>query len=75
MHDNDTLLQRFNKDLSKLDFGKEPQDLYDPIYYSISVGGKRIRPLLCLMACELFDGNYEDAINAAIGIEIFHNFT
>ena len=75
MQDSKTLIERFNKDLSELDFGKTPKNLYDPIYYSINVGGKRIRPLLCLMACELFDGIYEDCISAALGIEIFHNFT
>ena len=75
MSDNKNLLNRFNKDFQKLNFGKIPESLYDPIYYSLNVGGKRIRPLLCLMATELFDGDYYDAINAAFGIEIFHNFT
>ncbi|MDD2634449.1 MAG: polyprenyl synthetase family protein [Bacteroidales bacterium] len=75
MQNSQELIERFNQDLSKLDFGKTPKNLYDPIYYSINVGGKRIRPLLCLMANELFEGKYEDVINAALGIEIFHNFT
>jgi geranylgeranyl diphosphate synthase type II len=75
MQDAKTLYQRFNNDLSVLDFGHNPQRLYDPVYYSLGVGGKRIRPILCLMACELFGSNYEEGINAAIGIEIFHNFT
>jgi geranylgeranyl diphosphate synthase type II len=75
MNDSTILLNKFNKDLKNLDFGKSPKRLYDPIYYAISVGGKRIRPVLCLMAAELFGGKYENAINAAFGIEIFHNFT
>ncbi len=75
MNDNKILLEKFNKDLQNLDFGKSPVRLYDPIYYSLSVGGKRVRPILCLMSTELFGGKYEDSINAAFGIEIFHNFT
>ncbi|PLX09367.1 MAG: isoprenyl synthetase [Marinilabiliales bacterium] len=75
MNNSKTLQDRFNNDLGKLDFGKSPERLYDPIYYALSVGGKRIRPVLCLMASELFGGNYEKTINAAFGIEIFHNFT
>lgn len=75
MQDPQTIYQRFNKDLINLKFGQKPNKLYDPIYYSLAVGGKRIRPILCLMACELFGGNYKDALNASFGIEIFHNFT
>ena len=69
------LLDKFNSDLGKVNFGKIPEGLYDPIYYSLKVGGKRIRPVLCIMASELFDGKYDNVINAALGLEIFHNFT
>lgn len=75
MNDSKLLLDRFNDKLSTLDFGKNPDRLYDPIYYALSVGGKRIRPVLCLMSSELFGGDFEDAIHAALGVEIFHNFT
>lgn len=75
MNDSEVLLNRFNDKLSKLNFGKKPERLYDPIYYALSVGGKRIRPVLCLMSSELFGGTFEDAIHAALGVEIFHNFT
>ncbi len=75
MHSDKELLEIVNAGLEKLDCGKEPLKLYDPIYYSLAVGGKRIRPVLCLLASELFGGNYTDALNAAFGIEIFHNFT
>ena len=54
---------------------KQPNLLYDPIVYSLSQGGKRIRPLLTLMGCELFDGDVEKALYPAVGVEIFHNFT
>lgn len=49
--------------------------LYEPIVYGLDGGGKRIRPLLTLMTCDAFHGNIEKALNAAIGLEMFHNFT
>jgi geranylgeranyl diphosphate synthase type II len=54
---------------------KEPQSLYDPVNYILSLGGKRIRPVMTLMACEMFGGNVEKAMPAALGIEMFHNFS
>lgn len=54
---------------------KEPQSLYDPINYTLKSGGKRIRPALVLMACNLFSGDIQKAVKPAIGLEIFHNFT
>ncbi len=58
-----------------LPFQKEPLSLYDPCRYLLGLGGKRIRPVLCVMACELFDEISEDAWHAALAIELFHNFT
>ncbi|MFH1159829.1 MAG: polyprenyl synthetase family protein [bacterium] len=52
-----------------------PQELYDPIEYALLQGGKRLRPLLVLLSCELFGGDPDEAMNPAIGVEIFHNFT
>jgi geranylgeranyl diphosphate synthase, type II len=52
-----------------------PQRLYAPISYTTGLGGKRLRPILTLAGCELFGGNAVDALDAALGIEIFHNFT
>ncbi len=75
MTNSKELLDKFNKELQNINFGKTPSKLYDPIYYALSVGGKRLRPTLCLMASELYGGKYEDTINAAIGVELFHNFT
>lgn len=75
MHTHSELFKIFNDSLEKLDFGKTPKRLYDPIYYSINVGGKRIRPILCMLAAEMFDDTYQSAIDSAFGIEIFHNFT
>lgn len=64
-----------NTTLSKIDIPSEPANLYDPINYTFSFGGKRLRPILTLVACEMFGGKKEEAINAALGLEIFHNFT
>ena len=61
--------------LSKLNWKGNPQSLYDPIEYVLSLGGKRIRPALCTLACEFYSGETHKAIPAALGLEIFHNFT
>ncbi len=61
--------------IASLPFPLSPATLYDPCRYLLSLGGKRVRPVLCLMANELFDGINEDAWQAAFGIELFHNFT
>ncbi|RLD54135.1 MAG: polyprenyl synthetase family protein [Bacteroidetes bacterium] len=61
--------------IEELDFSRQPVELYAPIEYTLSLGGKRIRPVLCLMACDMFGGQIEDAVPAALGLEIFHNFT
>ena len=54
---------------------KEPANLYEPIHYILQIGGKRLRPVLTLMTCEIFNGQVTDAYDAALAIEIFHNFT
>jgi geranylgeranyl diphosphate synthase type II len=64
-------LEEFNKSLA----GKRPESLYAPICYTLDLGGKRMRPLLTLIACDLFDGALSEAVKPAMGIEIFHNFT
>lgn len=53
----------------------DPVNLYQPIEYTLNMGGKRLRPVMVLMACDLFGGNVDDALNAALAVEIFHNFT
>ena len=64
-----------NNSLKDLSFSDSPKTLYDPIKYIIEIGGKRIRPFLVLMSAESFGGNYRDALNAALSVECFHNFT
>ena len=59
---------------SKLDT-KSPKELYEPENYILSLGGKRLRPLLALIACELFDKNPKLALNSALSVELFHNFS
>lgn len=54
---------------------KEPKNLYEPIHYILQIGGKRLRPVLTLMTCELFGGNIKKALDAALAVEVFHNFT
>ncbi|WP_062056750.1 polyprenyl synthetase family protein [Aquimarina longa] len=61
--------------LSKKVVTKEPKNLYEPMSYILNLGGKRLRPILTLMACEIFDGSYKKALDAALAIEIFHNFS
>ncbi|MCG8409860.1 MAG: polyprenyl synthetase family protein [Bacteroidales bacterium] len=64
-----------NQEITKSNIGREPFSLYHPINYTLDSGGKRIRPVLVLMACNLFSDNVNEAILPAIGVEIFHNFT
>jgi geranylgeranyl diphosphate synthase type II len=58
-----------------LDFKNEPNNLYEPIRYILSLGGKRLRPVLTLMACEVFDVDCKKAVAAATAVEVFHNFS
>lgn len=58
-----------------LNLTKEPNNLYEPIRYILSLGGKRLRPVLTLMATEVFDVDCEKAIPAATAVEVFHNFS
>jgi len=75
MHDLKTLQEAFRKALASEQFAGHPQNLYNPIAYTLNLGGKRLRPLLTLIGCEMFGTHYSKAVRAAIGIEIFHNFT
>ena len=56
-------------------YGQHPPELYDPIRYIMNLGGKRIRPLMTLMAAYLFTNDWQKAIQPALGVEVFHNFT
>lgn len=75
MHSIAELQQIFIRNLEQLEFDGAPPELYRPISYILDLGGKRMRPVLLLMGCELFGGKPEDALEAALAIEVFHNFT
>ena len=64
-----------NQELTQINFISKPEKLYTPIQYVIEIGGKRIRPALVLFSCQLFAGEVRSALNAALAVEIFHNFT
>lgn len=71
----DQILQTIEKEISQLQFPYPPQSLYEPIRYILSLGGKRLRPALTLMACNIFNDQVDKAITPALGLEVFHNFT
>jgi geranylgeranyl diphosphate synthase type II len=64
-----------SEEVDKLTLPSYPAALYEPIRYILSLGGKRMRPALLLMACDLFGGDTDAAISPALAIEVFHNFT
>lgn len=74
-HTNNEILQLFESALAQMQTPEEPELLYAPIIYSMSGGGKRLRPVLLLLSAEAFGGNVEEAMPAALAVEIFHNFT
>ncbi|WP_395803898.1 polyprenyl synthetase family protein [Daejeonella sp.] len=75
MHSIEQLQGLINKAINDTKYTEEPVELYEPISYLMQLGGKRMRPVLVLVSTELFGGQVEKALDAAIGIEIFHNFT
>ncbi len=69
------LSQQVEVEVNQFDFSGKPAELYDPIGYTMRLGGKRIRPTLCLLAAQLFGGDLTKAMNLAMAVEVFHNFT
>jgi geranylgeranyl diphosphate synthase, type II len=65
----------FQKYLNENGFAHEPKELYEPVDYILSIGGKRLRPLLALMGYELFSADITRALPIAMAVEVFHNFT
>jgi geranylgeranyl diphosphate synthase type II len=72
-------IQHYQKEflayLESKEWIQEPKNLYEPIDYILQLGGKRIRPILTLMAADIFGSDYKKALPAALAIEVFHNFT
>jgi geranylgeranyl diphosphate synthase type II len=75
MHSIKFYQEAFVKYLKESATDKEPSTLYDPINYILGLGGKRLRPVLTLMATEIFHTDYKRGLNAALSIEVFHNFS
>ena len=75
MHSITSLHHRISDAFSNAKFTYDPLQLYQPISYTLDIAGKRLRPLLVLMSCDIFGGDIERAIYPAMGVEIFHNFT
>ncbi len=69
------MLQKIENAIRSLPFPTQPEGLYEPIEYVLSMGGKRLRPMLLLTAYRLFRSDYERAMSAAVGIETYHNHT
>ena len=75
MHSVTYYRDKFDAYLFKKIRTKEPVNLYEPMTYIIALGGKRLRPVLALMSADLFNGDYHKAMDAALAIEVFHNFS
>lgn len=75
MHSFKDLVTEFGNYFAVRHFPEQPASLYDPNEYFLSWGGKRIRPVMCLMGNELFDDIHADTWQLATAIELFHNFT
>ncbi|MBP8192868.1 MAG: polyprenyl synthetase family protein [Chitinophagales bacterium] len=75
MHSIEELRELFTAYLNQESFQQEPKNLYEPNNYFLQIGGKRLRPVLLLLATELFNGKIENALPASLAIEYFHNFT
>lgn len=75
MYNHSDLKNLVNKAILNLSYNTEAEKLIDPVKYIFSIGGKRLRPVLALMACNLFNDKIDEAIMPATGLEVFHNFT
>lgn len=69
------LFEEIEKGLSSIKYPESPANLYDPIEYILSLGGKRLRPYLLMLVAEGYNSSSEQSLNPALAIEIFHNFT
>jgi geranylgeranyl diphosphate synthase type II len=69
------LKERFDAFMNGVEFNKTPHGLYDPIAYTVLQKGKRLRPMLCLLACDMFGGEFQEVKYPALALETAHNFT
>lgn len=75
MKTSQQIQESFERYLQALDYSREPDNLYAPVRYVLSLGGKRIRPTFLIMAYNMYADDIESVFNTAAGMEIFHNFT
>lgn len=75
METSTDLIDKINQYIASLDYHRDPEGLYAPIQYVLSIGGKRFRPALMLMAANLWKDKVDGLLPAATGLEIYHNFT
>jgi geranylgeranyl diphosphate synthase type II len=75
MYNQSDLKKLVNRAILNLSYNEEAEKLNDPVKYILSIGGKRLRPVLALMSCNLFSDTIDEAVIPATGIEVFHNFT
>ena len=75
MYKSNELLKKVNEALDGLVYDRKPYSLYEPIKYVLSIGGKRVRPVLTLLAYNLYKDDPERIMTQAIGLETYHNFT
>lgn len=71
----DEVLSITNQEIEQINWSKEPKGLYEPIGYILSLGGKRLRPVITMMTCNLYSDDIAPSLKPALGVEIFHNFT
>lgn len=75
MYNHIQLKEIIEKAIAGLSYNNDAERLTDPVKYVLSIGGKRLRPVITLMACNLFNDKIDDGVMPAAGIEVFHNFT
>lgn len=75
MYDWKELLEKVNQEIKEVGTGRSPQELYEPIRYVLSLGGKRIRPVLMLLAYNIYKESVEKIYPQALAIETYHNYT
>ena len=75
MHELESYSILIEQEIASIDLPQSPSNLYDPLRYFMTLGGKRMRPILTLMGAELFGTNRNEAKHAAVAVEVFHNFT
>ncbi|CAH0996583.1 (2E,6E)-farnesyl diphosphate synthase [Emticicia aquatica] len=71
----EVFLNAIQTEIANTKYGESPVELYEPIEYLMSLGGKKMRPLLAVMATNIFSDNWQKAVKPALGVEVFHNFT